>query len=104
VTSVSTEQELDAALAGRKTVALFHATWCPFCRAFVPVFRRAAPDARGYEPLEVVVDEDDNSLWDRYRIAIVPTVIFFEDGKVVRRLDGKPGVGLDEAGLRQALG
>jgi thioredoxin 1 len=96
------EKKLNAALAGRKVVALFHSTWCPFCRAFAPVFRRLAPGA-GYEPLEVVVDDDDDPLWARYGLDVVPTVIFFDDGTITQRLDGRAGVGLEEATLRKAL-
>jgi thioredoxin 1 len=97
-----TEADFVAALAGRKVVVLFHATWCPFCRAFVPVFRRLAADA-GYAPLEVVLDEEDDPLWQRFRLDLVPTVVFFDDGAVTRRLDGTAGVGIDERSLRGAL-
>ncbi len=101
--SVSTSDELDHALAGRKVVALFHATWCPYCRAFRPVFQRLAGQDTGYQPLEVVLDDEQNPLWDRYSIEAIPTVLFFEDGKVVRRLDARRGIGLDETMFRSAL-
>ena len=37
--------------------------------------------------------------WDNYDIEAVPTVIFFEKGKVSRRLDGRFGIGLSEKQL-----
>ncbi|MBI5481836.1 MAG: thioredoxin family protein [Deltaproteobacteria bacterium] len=98
-----TGTDLDAALAGRKVVALFHATWCPFCRAFAPVFRRLAPSAVGYQPLEVVLDDDEDPLWTRFDVGLVPTVVFFDDGTITARLDGRPGVGIDEPMLLEAL-
>ena len=94
--------DLDAALAGRKVVALFHATWCPFCRTFVPVFRRHVGGG-AYEPLEVVLDDEQDPLWTRFNIDVVPTVIFFDDGKLKDRLDGQLGVGIDERTFRRVL-
>ena len=96
------EKRLQAALAGRKVVALFHSTWCPFCRAFVPAFRSLAKGG-AWEPLEVVVDEYDDPLWERYRLDVVPTVIFFDDGAIEHRVDGEAGVGIEEATFREAL-
>jgi thiol-disulfide isomerase/thioredoxin len=95
--------DLGATLAGRKVVAMFHATWCPFCVSFAPVFRRLTAAAAAWEPLEVVLDDYDDPRWERYGIDVVPTVIFFDDGRITRRLDGQAGVGLHEAALRQAL-
>lgn len=54
-------------------------------------------------PVEAAIDEEENPLWDEYSIEIVPTVLFFENGKVVRRLDGKPGRGLAGRDLGEAL-
>ena len=99
---VESEKELMAALAGRKVVVLFHATWCPFCRAFVPVFRRFA-EGGAYEPLEVVLDDEEDPRWTRFSIDVVPTVIFFDDGTVTQRIDGRAGVGIEEPTFRKAL-
>jgi thioredoxin 1 len=96
-------EKLDAALTGRKVVVLFHATWCPFCRAFAPVFGRVAAEGAAWAPLEVVVDEDDDPIWERYHIDVVPTVVFFDDGQPVGRIDGKAGIGIEEPTFRKAL-
>jgi thioredoxin 1 len=101
--SVATRAELDPALAGRKVVALFHATWCPFCRAFRPQFGELAGLAAGYAPLEVLMDDEDGPLWDAYQVTAVPTVLFFDDGRVTSRLDARPGIGLTEALFREAV-
>jgi hypothetical protein len=53
--------------------------------------------------VEARLDGEDNPLWDVFGIDIVPTVLFFEGGEVVQRLDGKPLVGLDEKKLEKAL-
>lgn len=100
---VATKAELAQALAGRTAAVLFHATWCPHCVRFVPVFRRAAGAQAAWRPVEAVLDDEDNPLWTEYAIEVVPTVILFEDGKVVKRLDGVPGQGLDERDLAGCL-
>jgi thiol-disulfide isomerase/thioredoxin len=99
---VEQAEQLDKAIAGKKAVVLFHATWCPFCRAFWPVFERATAGKK-LAAIEAVIDDEDNELWAKYDLEVVPAVLFFEGGKVVRRLDGQPGVGLTEADLSEAL-
>jgi thiol-disulfide isomerase/thioredoxin len=55
----ATDQKgLDAAVKGKKAMVLLHATWCPFCRAFKPIFDRQAKPSTGYEPVEVVLDDE----------------------------------------------
>lgn len=40
---------------------------------------------------------------EKYSIDIVPTVLYFENGKVSKRLDGAPGMGLSETQLKQLI-
>ena len=54
--------------------------------------------------IHVLLDDYDNPLWDDYEIDAVPTVIFFEKGKISKRLDGRLGVGLSERELENWLG
>ncbi len=100
---VEQPQELEAAVQGKRAVVLVHATWCPYCRAYRPVFEKATQGS-DLEVIEAVVDDEENPIWSDYQVDIVPTVLFFEDGKVTRRLDGRPGVGLTKDELVAALG
>lgn len=43
--------------------------------------------------------DDREELMDRYSVEIVPTVIFFENGRIKRRCDGEAGIGLNEKRL-----
>jgi thiol-disulfide isomerase/thioredoxin len=45
------------------------------------------------------VQDDDENIAAKYAINIFPTVLFFEKGKVAKRLDGAPGIGLQEKQL-----
>jgi len=97
---VDNQQDLSEELRkNEKVLALFYASWCPYCAAFVPVFSRRVGDFSSGPVVHVMLDDFDNPLWDDYDIEAVPTVILFEKGKVGRRLDGRFGVGLSEKQL-----
>ena len=97
---LTTKQDLNRQLnTNEKVLALFYASWCPYCTSFVPVFDKKVVTSTVGSVIHVLLDDYDNPLWDDYSIEAVPTVIFFEKGKVSRRLDGKFGVGLNEKQL-----
>jgi len=70
-------------------LVLYHATWCPFCRAFLPVYRKLAKGR------EVVLDDEADPNWNG--IEVVPTVVAYENGKEAARLEAGPGIGISEA-------
>jgi len=94
---VDSEQGLkDNLKANERAIALFYASWCPFCVDFLPVFQKCAEGGGlGF----LVVQDDQETMGDRYAVEVVPTVLFFEKGKVAKRLDGVLGVGLNEKKL-----
>ena len=51
----------------------------------------------------VCLDSEAKPLWVTYRIEVVPSVLFFGDGRVVRRLDGEPLVGVRVHDREEAL-
>lgn len=80
-----------------RAFVLFYASWCPFSKAFLPIYD-------GYfekQPqtfLRVMID-DREELMERFSVEVVPTVIFFENGRIKRRCDGEAGIGLSEERL-----
>lgn len=94
--------DLEDVLKTRKRAfVLFYASWCPFCRNFLPIYDKYFEK----EPeifLHVLVD-DKEELMDKYSVEIVPTVIFFDNGKIKRRCDGEEGVGLSEKHLMDII-
>ncbi len=80
--------------ASEPTVVMFWATWCPFCRRFKREFDQLA-SSRPWRFAAVYLDDEDNPLWDDYAVNVVPTLALFRDGKVVDRLDGILGYGID---------
>ena len=89
---VSTLKDLERLVKTEgKLIALFYASWCPFCSAFLPVFRAEAEKAPAFF---CMVRDNGEALSDAFAIQIFPTVLFFDKGELVRRLDGKRGAGL----------
>jgi thioredoxin 1 len=94
---VDNERGLNETLkANERVIVLFYASWCPFCVDFLPIFQKCS-GGKGLGFL--VVQDDQETLGDRYAVEVVPTVLFFRNGKVTRRLDGTLGVGLSEKQL-----
>jgi CDGSH-type Zn-finger protein len=94
--------DLEDILKTKKRVfVLFYASWCSFCRTFLPIYDRY----REKQPetfMRVMID-DKEELMDRYSVEIVPTVIFFENGRIKRRCDGEVGIGLNEKRLADII-
>jgi thioredoxin 1 len=103
IKEVQSEAQLGKAIGKGKAVALFHASWCPFCRAFRPEFAKLAGGQKNWAPLEVLMDDEESPLWEKHEISAVPTILFFDQGKVKKRLDAKPGVGLSAKELAAVL-
>ncbi len=81
----------------KKTVVLFYATWCPYCANFKPTFESAKIETAN--KIGAIIDEDENPLWDRFNIQAVPTMIVFQNGKIVSRRDARKHVGLTKSDM-----
>jgi thiol-disulfide isomerase/thioredoxin len=81
-----------------KAVVLFYATWCPFSRAFLPIFEEFS-ESNPDECLSVIVDEEPD-VCEEYSIEYYPTVIMFKKGRVHKRLDAEPHIGLSKKQLK----
>ncbi len=81
-----------------RAVVLFYATWCPFSQAFLPIFKEYSK-SNSDECLSVIVDEEPD-ICEEYDIEYYPTVIMFKRGRVHKRLDAEPHVGLNKKQLK----
>ena len=70
----------------------YHATWCPYCLAFMENYRSLEPEGK-----DEVLDDMNDPLWIEKRIDLVPTVIEYENGVEIRRLTARSGVGITRA-------
>jgi thioredoxin 1 len=79
----------------------FSATWCPYCRGFLPWF--AAREGTLHATLAVAdISDEDSPLWDDFDLKVTPSMIAFRDGAAIGRWNGRRWYGLDEGHLDQA--
>jgi thioredoxin 1 len=92
-------EEFDSKVSNseKKTVVLFYATWCPYCSNFKPTFESAK--IQNANKMGSIIDEDENPFWDRFNIQAVPTMITFQNGKIISRKDAKKHVGLTKSDM-----
>lgn len=92
--AVDNIRDLEQALArSPRAVALVYVTWCPFCRKALPAFEKQNMEGSGSL---LLVADDEEHIADLYGIDVFPTLLLFEKGMIVKRLDAKPGLGLNE--------
>ena len=99
---INTEQELADILKTKDNIfILFYAPWCPFSQRFLLVFEKCSRET-SRQCYRMMIDEFPE-LCDKYNIEVYPTVLFFDKGKPVKRLDGGHGIGLSEQQFRELI-
>jgi len=98
MSKVENKNSLENVLKSKEKVfVLFYAPWCPFCQRFLPIFVKFSQD-KTRKCQRIAIDENEG-LCEKYSVDVVPTVLVFEKGKLVKRLDALQGVGLSEKQL-----
>jgi len=77
---------------------MVYASWCPFSARFLPIFEKHSTDKTS-KCARVMVD-DLEKVSAAYAVDVYPTVLYFRNGKLAKRLDGIHGIGLDEKQLK----
>jgi thioredoxin-like negative regulator of GroEL len=91
-------RELEEAIESRdKLMVLVYASWCPYSQAFLRIYLDHA--SKGDPCYARIVVDGGDPVVEKYAITVFPTVLFFEKGALVRRLDGVYHVGLSRAQL-----
>jgi len=99
------QAQFDAARAAGKPVAVvFHADWCPTCRAQAPVLERLARSP-AFKPLTLYVANFDTATALKRALGVTQqsTIVVFKDGKEVARSTGDTQEDRLAALLRHAL-
>ena len=79
--------EFEEVIANGKVLVDFFATWCGPCRMLAPVLEELSEEVDDITIVKVDVDQD-GALAQRFGIMAVPTMIYFENGQVVKQLQG----------------
>lgn len=67
-----------------------YADWCPPCRALSPVLERFAEAYAGRIKFVKANADEELAISQAYQINSLPTLLFFENGRLVDRLVGFP--------------
>jgi len=86
----------------KTVVTLFHTTYCPYVKQFRPIFEKYSQNSNNEYAIADITD-DDNPLWDKYKVTEVPTIIAFKEGREIVRRNAVPGLGLTEEDMNGLL-
>ncbi|WP_026675492.1 thioredoxin family protein [Alkalihalobacterium bogoriense] len=86
---------------GGKTTVYFYSPTCPACVAMTPIIVPMANDY--FVDLKMYNLLEFEQGWQQYGIQSTPTIIHFENGQPVQKLEGLPPEGEREAILTQFL-
>lgn len=78
----------------------FYQASCPPCRTLEPRLEQVAREYQGRLPVYRVDLDRDMPVAEGFRVMSIPTILIFEGGKEVERLDGL----ITESALRTAFG
>lgn len=66
----------------------FWATWCGPCRLIAPTIEKIAQEYSGKIKVGKVNVDEEMELALEYNIDVIPTLLYFKDGKVVKKSVG----------------
>ena len=96
ITEIHTEEAFRKEIATREGLSLidFWATWCGPCRMLSPVVDEVAEERTDVKVGKVNVDEQPD-LAAQFGVMSIPTLLVFEQGKLVRQAVGaRPKAGV----------
>ena len=98
-------KELEQEILGsdKTSVLLFAADWCGYCKRFLQIVDAYSSKDDATELSVVDAESGDGSLWDEYNVNVVPTLVVYRGGKQLFRKEARPGVGLRETDLEEAI-
>ncbi|MFD2728132.1 thioredoxin [Enterococcus camelliae] len=83
-----TNQTFDAAIASGLTLVDFWAVWCGPCRMQTPILEELSRELSDNQKIAKVNVDQQRDLALKFGIQSIPTILVFQDGRLVDRLIG----------------
>lgn len=88
ITEIKTVEEFRQTVKSGTVLVDFFATWCPPCRAQLPILEELAAEL-GDRARIVKIDTDElGELAQEFEVANIPTLVLLRDGRTVERFVG----------------
>lgn len=81
-----------------KVLVDFFATWCGPCQMLSPVLEKISEEENEVKIVKVNIDEETKLSIDN-GVEVVPTLVLYDNGKIVRKLEGY----MDEEELKSII-
>ncbi len=81
------DNDLKKEISEGKVLVDFFATWCGPCKMIGPVLEKFSEERNDVRVVKVDIDENED-LAREYGVMSVPTLLLFEDGKVINKTSG----------------
>ena len=75
------ETEFEEKIKGSKVLVDCYAPWCGPCKMLSPVIDELASETEGVDFYKINMDDAD-LVSEKYGIASIPTILYFENGEV----------------------
>ena len=91
--ATTSDDTFDADVLNSSTPVIvdFWATWCGPCKAMVPHLQKIQDELQGKVKIVKLNIEENQSTPTKYKVLKLPTLLKFENGKVVDMMVGNPG-------------
>jgi thioredoxin 1 len=88
VTLTDSSFESEVINSNQPVLVDFWATWCGPCRAIAPIIEELAGEYEGKVKIAKLDVDENQQTASKYNVRSIPTLLFFQNGKVVDQIVG----------------